>query len=319
MKLLVAVLISGIVLTSCSKGDEIFHPVFEKLKDTPLSERQGAVAATIDGYGFVGLGVNTNGDYLNDFWKYNENKKTWTRIADYPGEGYNASTAFTVGKKLYVGLGFSVNHENCSDLWMYDPSTNKWERKADFPGMARYSAKSFVVGGCAYVGTGTHNSSDDYLSDFWKYDPKLDKWMQVESMPGIRCGAVAFSCNGKGYVGLGISQGGYPYRQTKDFYEYDPIKDEWRQIQDFPTYRYAAVAFTLKGKAYVGFGCNNEEYFSDLWTLDAVAKKWVKVEIGAVPNRRDAIAFEFDKRVLIGTGRQASDIVLPDFWDLGLK
>ena len=70
-----------------------------------------------------------------------------------------------------------------------------------------------------------------------------------------RTQAVAFSVNGKGYVGTGfnIGSGG----TLDDFEEYDPILDSWTSIASFPGGpRTLAVGIAIGSKGYVGTGLN---------------------------------------------------------------
>jgi N-acetylneuraminic acid mutarotase len=66
--------------------------------------------------------------------------------------------------------------------------------------------------------------------DFWEYDPATNAWTQKADFGGSgRLYAARFTTNGKGYVGTGQS-GTYPnYTYYKDFWEYDPISNNWTQ------------------------------------------------------------------------------------------
>ena len=58
-----------------------------------------------------------------------------------------------------------------------------------------------------------------------------DFWTQKASMPGTaRNSAVAFTVNGKGYLGTGYDGENY----LKDFWEYDPTSNQWTQQADYP-------------------------------------------------------------------------------------
>jgi hypothetical protein len=76
-------------------------------------------------------------------------------------------------------------------------------------------------------------------------------------------GAVGFSINGKGYVGTGE----FGYTSLKDLWEYDPVIDQWTQLEDFPggERRYAA-GFSIGDKGYVGTGWSiNGDNLNDFW------------------------------------------------------
>ena len=58
------------------------------------------------------------------------------------------------------------------------------------------------------------------LHDLLEYDPANDAWTPRESLPGSsKFDAVAFSIDGKGYLGSGSDE---QFNQTTDFYEYTP-------------------------------------------------------------------------------------------------
>jgi N-acetylneuraminic acid mutarotase len=69
--------------------------------------------------------------------------------------------------------------------------------------------------------------------------------------------AVSFAIGGKGYIGTGNlanSSLDQPIA-ANDFYEYDPILDNWIiRNSAGPTGRYGAVSFVISGKAYVAYG-----------------------------------------------------------------
>ncbi len=68
--------------------------------------------------------------------------------------------------------------------------------------------------------------------------------------------AVAFSANNKGYFGTGVSMNFN--NLFNDFWEYDPVGDQWTRINDFPGRpRAAAVSFAIGNRGYVGSGSEN--------------------------------------------------------------
>src|SRR5205823_2846144 len=99
----------------------------------------------------------------------------------------------------------------------------------------------------------------------------------VASFPGsARSGAVAFTLNGKGYVGNGYNIVNGSNHPLRDFWEFDPAggtAGTWKRIADFGspnvlaqdtvgTRRYGCGAFTVQNRAFVGWGVdvNNFDY-----------------------------------------------------------
>jgi len=137
------------------------------------------------------------------------------RTTDFPQtSSYGISSYFTINNKGYVLFGSNY-------FWEFDPVNLKWTRLANFPGPARGEPVSFVLDGLAYMGTGTSNAT--IFNDIWKYDPTADSWTFVCSMPNPRTLGVAFTINGKAYLGYGRYQyEDYKYFDLYDFYEFDP-------------------------------------------------------------------------------------------------
>lgn len=144
----------------------------------------------------------------------------------------------------------------------------------------RMYAVSFTIGDtAAYVGTGDDGRIQDSLfSDFYKYSITTGTWnriadLQIDGVPIRRQRAVAFSLNGKGYVGTGLDKKGNFYN---DFYCYDPVSDSWTKIANLPgVARARATAFSLNGKGYViGGATYNNKYLSDVYVYDPATNSW---------------------------------------------
>ncbi len=195
------------------------------------------------------------------------------------------------------------------DLW------GNWVELGAFEGIPRSDAVSFVIGEYAYVGTGYDGEEDERLRDFWRYDPANDFWVQVASLPleaKARNGAVAFSANGKGYVGTGYD-GKY---KLKDFWEYNPLDGpmgSWTQIEDFPgTARYSAVAFGIQNKGFVGTGYDDNR-LKDFWQYDPATAQWTQIVSIGGSKRRDAVAWVMGDVAYVATGQDNFTFVT-DVW-----
>jgi N-acetylneuraminic acid mutarotase len=141
---------------------------------------------------------------------------SWLRKDDVPAiVPQTFSSYFTAENKGYVVF---PNNE----VWQFDPDLYKWSRKSDFPGTARTMAFSFVLGGYAYYGTGLTGSNIN-MNDLWKYDYSADTWTFVGLLPVGRYSSVAFTINGKAYIGFGAEYSSfYGHHSIYDFYEFDP-------------------------------------------------------------------------------------------------
>lgn len=205
---------------------------------------------------------------------------------------------------------------SCNSDSSDDPLGN-WVKKSDFEGRPRGSAVSFVIGDKAYVGTGYNDDGDtDYLTDFWVYNPSIDRWDRIADFPGNgRTAAVAFSVNGKGYVGTGYDGN----KKLNDLWEYDPNLNTWTQKDDFiGGARYKAVGFALGNYGYIGTGYGDDLVDKiDFYRFDPAASagsQWIKVQSIGGSKRRGATAFTNNGKAYVCTGIN-NGVFLTDIWE----
>ena len=214
--------------------------------------REGALAFSVGGYGYVGTGENKDliGCML-DFYRFNPNAAAgaqWEIVNGYGGEKRRDGTAFVINDVAYVCCGQNVGGgSNPVDFWKFDgntwtqlrdiANTNSSEDYDDDYAITRSAAVSFSINGYGYVATGTRNGSS-IVSDYWKYAPDQDLWYgdsdddftpltTVYNYPAgtsSRSNAVSFSNGKRGFVLTGASGSSY----FDDIYELLP--DE---VQDY--------------------------------------------------------------------------------------
>lgn len=221
------------------------------------------------------------------------------------------------------GTGFFISSCN--------PSTSttllgSWDKIGDFAGFPRDGAVGFVINNIAYVGTGYNYTSGKFLLDFWRYDPGSDSWYPVAPIPASavgqfgRSGAVAFTLNGKGYVGGGYNLLNGSTNPLYDFYEFDPSvgsTGKWTRIANFGhtnpadtttvSARFGSGAFTVKDqagkeRAFVGWGQDINQYnYKDLWEYDATNNVWIQ-RPGTGSKRTYPFIFVIDNMAYVGGG-----------------
>lgn len=222
-------------------------------------QRWYAVAFSVGGKGYVGLGWDQDWNYHTDIWEYDPQTDTWIQKANFPGGGLVDAVGFSIGNKGYIGCG-SDSSGYRRDFWEYDPITNNWTQKADFDGGGRVGAVGFSIGGKGYIGLGTDGS---HRRDFWEYDPQTDTWTQKADFGGTaRNDAAAFSIGNKAYVGIGFDGS-----LCTDFWEYDPQTNIWTQKADFSGIgRGGAVGLSIIDRGYVATGnIYPSPYSRELW------------------------------------------------------
>lgn len=193
---------------------------------------------------------------------------------------------FEIEDSLYVGLGRvndSYNKDN--NVWRYTGkgSYSEWYERADFPGKPRIGAVAFVIGKKAYVGLGKSiDNPKEYYKDFWVFDAETDSWSPLEfEFPGEAVAdAVAFSLDGKGYLGTGEKADG---SCSDEFYVFDPQLG-WGGMSNMVLPRTGATVFKLNGAYYLCFGYNTRrdgrayEDLRDVYRFDAKEFKFKPVK-----------------------------------------
>jgi N-acetylneuraminic acid mutarotase len=313
------------VLGACHPSSNTVDPNlgdWQQLKSGfPGVARNATVSFQIDADFYVGMGFNSDGERLKDFWKFNADGGFWEQLgrvqsdsaALFPGTGRNGAVAFSLNGKGYVGLGYDNNYK--SDFYQYDPSTRTWKKLRDFPGGGRRNAVAFSLNGKAYMGTGYNGNN---LQDFWSYDPNTDQWQIIRDFGGVkREGAVAFVLNGKGYVAFGTSNG----VDQKNIYEFDPSNNTWTEktaitsVTDLNARSFAS-AFVIGDKAYLGLGINAGLYLGDFWEYNPQTDTWIQrtnlsKDCGA--GRSYSAGFSWNGTGYITTGINSSGR-LDDYW-----
>jgi N-acetylneuraminic acid mutarotase len=240
----------------------------------PGVARVKAIAVVLDGLAYVGLGFDLNYGFYNekghpkDFWTYNPATNSWTQKADFPGSYTDACISFTYKNMIYVGTGFDGTRFT-SELWKYNPAENTWSQLTNFPGIARVGAVCCTNGEHVYFGTGYATIS---LDDWWEYFPDTDSWKQLKAMPDKgRENGLSFCIDNRYFVSTGryfhgMLTGG---NIKSDILEYNPGLNVWYERGNIPNgKRENAIAFTINGKGYIGFGENDSTVLNDFWSFE---------------------------------------------------
>lgn len=235
--------------------------------------RERAVAFTIGNKAYIGLGYNREEDTeeLKDFWEYDAATDTWTQLNDFGGSARYNAVGFAINGKGYVGTGNDGANYN-GDFWEYDPSNDSWAEIISYPGQKREEATAFVIDGKAYMCAGRNNGVTDI--DFWQFNAEAKTWTSLTPDDDVdyysnftsavhRYGAVSFSLNGFGYVGLGITSSGVA---DNSVWRYDPSTGEWESMVAFEgSARSQAVSFVLDSRIFVGTGQSGSSRYDDIW------------------------------------------------------
>lgn len=138
-----------------------------------LIARKNAIAFSIGGKAYFGLGTSNTGTYLLDFWEYDAVANIANAKANFPAIGRENATAFNIGSNGYVGGGRgNASTGFIKDFWQYNPTSNAWAQKIDianslFVGSRQYGV-GFGINGDGYIVSG-FSTGGGYYNDIWKY------------------------------------------------------------------------------------------------------------------------------------------------------
>jgi hypothetical protein len=230
-----------------------------------------------------------------DFLKFDTKSQSWSTGDSDTIRNRSGAVAFALNGRGYVGAGEGSDGTrivSLNDFWEYTPANGRWRKVAALPlrrsasdpvryTAGRTEAAAFAVDQFAYVGAGRLGL--DALTDFWRFHPPVDpadtgRWEQIQYFRGIgRSAPVAFSIKSKGYVGMGFN---ITYGELKDFWEYDPARNEWLDRAPFPPgRRHRAVGFSIGPYGYAGTGLSrlietgtnivtNDGIHGDIWRYE---------------------------------------------------
>lgn len=232
---------------------------------------------------------------------------TWTEKNGFPGSGRHNAVAFSIGAKGYFGTGIAESENNnyqlLDDFWEYDPSSDQWTYLGQFPGGPRAAASAFSIGDKGYVGLGSQNfywdspeKDTNHFSDFYEFDPSSKNWTKITDFQGVgRLSAASFVINDEGYIVTGDWGLDAPYGNSKsadDVWKYDPVLDQWTQMENFPNNSYHTAGFSIGNIGYI-YDYNN------LYKLEN--GNWTSLDSG-IENWWDFVAFSINDKGYVGFG-----------------
>jgi len=243
----------------------------------PGLARVKAMAVVVDHKAYVGLGFNISERIYNfdaclkDFWMYDPATDTWTKMADFPSNYTDACASFVINNTIYQTSGMNGAAFG-EQVWKFIPQAGQpgtWVRLKDFPGTARAAGISSATNDRYFFGTGYMT---DNLNDWWEYFPSNDTWKKRKSMPDNgRDNSVSLQLNNRIFISTGRHFGGNLTggHFDSDILEYDVIRNVWYERGNVPNGgRENAIAFTINGKGYIGYGENETRVLNDFYSFE---------------------------------------------------
>lgn len=244
----------------------------------PAQPRAAAVGFALNGYGYVGTGLDSLGTLLDDFWKYDPANDSWSQVASFIGTARKNAVAFVTDTFAYVGTG-TDNSGLSNDFFRYNGQNNSWVQIEDLDSAGsvypRRDATAFTIGNLGYV-VGGYDGTSFYSNETWEYDGNRDTvWQEKTAFPlSGRRWATAFSAGGYGFVGMGYN---YSQEYFRDFWKYDMSSNTWTQMADYEGNKRAyGVSFVINGFAFVGTGFDGA-LKDDFYMYDLANNQWSAV------------------------------------------
>lgn len=233
---------------------------WEVLPDFTGPDRSYSYGGAFQGKAYLGFGSGTS--FLADLWEYDPETEGWKQLTPLPGTARtHPAFIITDDGKIFVGTGGAVGG-NLRDWWEYDIASNQWTRRADFPGPTRHHPFYFNIGNVPYVGFG-HGAG--IYRDFYRFN-RDNTWTRMADFPGeARVAGTQFSFGGKGYI---LSGEGVDHQKldTGEFWEYDPLLDQWTELAPHPgSGRWAPGTFLIGNMLYFMAGTSTLRMESDMW------------------------------------------------------
>ena len=180
---------------------------------------------------------------------------SWFGLSDIPAEGRNGTDAFSIGQLGFVCGGTVQGPSYFNDLWQYDPTNDEWLQRADYPHFLSLSV-AVSLNGYGYRGSGIAYGTN--ANHWYAYDPIQNEWYEKAAIPGpIRRNPVAFTFEGKIYLGGGVDNSFSTVFQ--DLWQYDPLLDQWVQVDDLPIPLAGPAYFEIDGELFIVGGSTTPE------------------------------------------------------------
>ena len=250
---------------------------WDKIADFPGKARHETVAFSINGKGYVGTGVDIDGNRLKDFYEYDPATNTWKEAPEFIGGARQGAVAFSINNIGYVGTGYGVldgEDENyLRDFFKFE--NGEWTRIGFYPGYKTANSTTFVINNKAYLISGDRN-----YFHAWKFDPisstdRYNGWSYIKKLISDnktefvnRKNAISFVMNNKGYVATGVYG---PDNRT--VWEYEPQYDKWIEkapLEQEIISRENAVGFSINNRGFITTGNIADNYLDDMWEFNPI-------------------------------------------------
>lgn len=157
------------------------------------------------------------------------------------------AVAFNIQEKIFLIGGINLDSIYLP-IKEYDPATNKWHIGSTLP-TPRFGFAAVELDEQIYTIGGRNDTS--VLSVVERYDPNSDSWKKLSNLPTGRWNLMAAAVGDRIYTIGGITGIG-DQRYSVDLVEvYDPVRDEWTELDRAPFRRSGASTAVLFDNIFV--------------------------------------------------------------------
>lgn len=264
----------------------------------------------INGDFYIFGGRNATNSFFNDLWVFNgEDIQRLATDGPVPESRYGHGQV-AVGNSLYLFGGYRFEngqHELFNDLWRYNTESNRWTLLCQGGPTPRYGVSMGYWGNKLFVFGGRYLSKELREDDeTWLFDLTDRQWTRVDSdtSPAPRYTAGSTITEDALYVYGGITKKYTPFdtpairrvrrfckqlpvRQSlfprfkknqyySDLWRFDRSDQEWEKISTYPNILSSKTPIMgqYKSSLIVGFGCNADGIYSNVWNIPEIFKKY---------------------------------------------
>ncbi|MFS8497690.1 MAG: S8 family serine peptidase [Micromonosporaceae bacterium] len=197
----------------------------------------------------------------------------WRQLSDAVLNWTNTGAAVLDGKLYVIGGSSGVSQRN----QVYDIATDEWELtgsfmpKRDSAAVAAIGDRIYVVGGSGPAGSG---AMDTVLI----YDPATDTWSEGARAPLAVAAPGHAVLGGELYVVGGRTDNDETQLATSTVMVYDPERDSWRTVADYPEPAFYQACGAVEGLLYCAGGQGADGgHLSRAYAYDPVTDAWYRI------------------------------------------
>lgn len=245
-------------------ADANMQPFWSPAASLPAGEeRQYATGWSYENYGYVFGGVDSNGAFLNDLWRYDPLNNLWDSLPPLPSFGRSGSAAFVLNDRLYLLGGLGPQGYALDEVWTYIPADSIWNRETDLPMGARFRACGINYDEYGFLCFG-RDSAGAYHNEFYIFD-ETNGWNSLPPFPGSGKSHASLVTIGDRLYTFGGSDSLNQF--SNELWYYSLPAGQWKYESTLPGMgRRGGFAWSLNNAFYYSCGLmENQQRTRDTW------------------------------------------------------